>query len=97
MPVSPSDPRLQAVGFAKLLGKGEPFEFVVRKYEVMFGRRSKTAVDIVIGEQATLSRCGRRVQSLFTSLPEWCSMRDKCWHPHHANDVNHFLTLREQF
>lgn len=37
--VSASDPRLQKVGFAKLLGDG--VEYYIRKYEIVLGRKSK--------------------------------------------------------
>lgn len=48
MPVSPDDPRIDHIGFVKLLGDG--IELYSKKYELVIGRRSKsTNVDIVLG------------------------------------------------
>lgn len=46
--LSPDDPRLGRVAYAKLQGDG--LEYFVRKYEVLLGRKSKsTELDIVLG------------------------------------------------
>lgn len=48
MGLSPDDPRLGRVAYAKLQGDG--LEYFVRKYEVLLGRKSKsTELDIVLG------------------------------------------------
>ena len=48
MGLSPDDPRLGRVAYAKLQGDG--LEYFIRKYEVMLGRKSKsTELDIVLG------------------------------------------------
>ena len=48
MGLSPDDPRLGRVAYAKLQGDG--LEYFIRKYEVVLGRKSKsTELDIVLG------------------------------------------------
>lgn len=48
MGLSPDDPRLGRVAYAKLQGDG--LEYFIRKYEVFLGRKSKsTELDIVLG------------------------------------------------
>lgn len=48
MVVSPNDPRINQVGFAKLLGDG--IEVNAKKYEIVIGRHSKSSiVDVVLG------------------------------------------------
>ena len=50
MGLSPDDPRLGRVAYAKLQGDG--LEYFIRKYEVFLGRKSKsTELDIVLGAQ----------------------------------------------
>jgi len=49
MGLAADDPRISRIAFAKLQGDG--FEYFVRKYEVLLGRKSKsTELDIVLGE-----------------------------------------------
>lgn len=58
--ISPDDPRLQQVGFAKLLG--ENIDYVIKKYEVTLGRGTKTgAIDVPLGEGKQLSRLHARI------------------------------------
>lgn len=48
MGLAADDPRISRIAFAKLQGDG--FEYFVRKYEVLLGRKSKsTELDIVLG------------------------------------------------
>ncbi|EIE18840.1 hypothetical protein COCSUDRAFT_45003 [Coccomyxa subellipsoidea C-169] len=55
MVVSPNDPRIDQVGFAKLLGDG--FELCAKKYEIVIGRHSKSStVDVVLGDNMNISR-----------------------------------------
>ena len=55
MVVSPNDPRIDQVGFAKLLGDG--FELCAKKYEIVIGRHSKSStVDVVLGK-STIALC----------------------------------------
>lgn len=55
MVVTPDDPRLDRIGFAKLHGEG--IEVYAKKYEVIIGRRSKsTNLDIVLGDNMNVSR-----------------------------------------
>lgn len=49
MGLAADDPRISRVAYAKLQGEG--FEYFVRKYEVLLGRKSKsTELDIVLGD-----------------------------------------------
>eukprot|EP00887_Chlorella_sp_A99_P003413 scaffold7.g3413.t1 len=60
-PTAPADPRLERVGFARLLGEG--IDFVVRKYEVTLGRKSKSnKSDCVLGDVMSLSREHARIR-----------------------------------
>lgn len=53
MGLSPDDPRLGTVAYAKLQGDG--LEYFIRKYEVLLGRKSKsTELDIVLGACSTV-------------------------------------------
>ena len=53
MGLEANDPRLSRVAYAKLQGDG--FEYFVRKYEVLLGRKSKsTELDIVLGKHYKL-------------------------------------------
>jgi hypothetical protein len=55
MPVAPDDERLARVGFARLSGPG--VDHLVRKYEVLLGRRSKAAdLDVPLGDLMSVSR-----------------------------------------
>lgn len=55
MGLSPDDPRLGTVAYAKLQGDG--LEYFIRKYEVLLGRKSKsTELDIVLGDNMNISR-----------------------------------------
>ncbi|KAK9918354.1 hypothetical protein WJX75_003459 [Coccomyxa subellipsoidea] len=55
MVVSPNDPRINQVGFAKLLGDG--IEVNAKKYEIVIGRHSKSSiVDVVLGDSLNISR-----------------------------------------
>ena len=48
MGVSPDDPRIEQIGFAKLLG--EDLELYAKKYDIIIGRKSKSSVvDVVLG------------------------------------------------
>lgn len=50
MEMAAGDPRTGRVAFAKLQAEG--FEYFVRKYEILLGRKSKsTELDIVLGEK----------------------------------------------
>jgi hypothetical protein len=53
MPIDPSDPRLQKVAFAKLLGPD--IEYYVKKYETVFGRPSKAPLDVTLSKLVLLS------------------------------------------
>jgi hypothetical protein len=49
MPIVHDDPRIEKVGFAKVVGEG--IELYSKKYDILIGRRSKTTtVDVVLGE-----------------------------------------------
>lgn len=55
MGLAADDPRIGRIAFAKLQGDG--FEYFVRKYEVLLGRKSKsTELDIVLGDNMNISR-----------------------------------------
>ena len=55
MGLAADDPRISRVAYAKLQGDG--FEYFVRKYEVLLGRKSKsTELDIVLGKCCKLWR-----------------------------------------
>ncbi|BDA48938.1 probable transcriptional activator FHA1 at N-terminal half [Coccomyxa sp. Obi] len=55
MGVSPDDPRIEQIGFAKLLG--EDLELYAKKYEIVIGRKSKSSVvDVVLGDTMSISR-----------------------------------------
>lgn len=55
MHISPDDPRLDRVGFAKLLGDG--VELYAKKTEIIIGRQSKSSnLDVVLGENMNVSR-----------------------------------------
>lgn len=59
--VSPDDPRLPRVGFAHLYGAS--VDYVVRKYDVLIGRSSKTStVDVMLGDVKLLSREHARIR-----------------------------------
>ncbi len=46
--MSPDDPRIEQIGFAKLLG--EDLELYAKKYDIIIGRKSKSSVvDVVLG------------------------------------------------
>ena len=49
---------VKKVGFARLMGvEGTDVDYVVKKYEVMIGRKSKsTPVDVVLGNSMSISR-----------------------------------------
>lgn len=54
MGLAADDPRISRVAYAKLEGDG--FEYFVRKYEVLLGRKSKsTELDIVLGAPSLAS------------------------------------------
>ena len=60
MAVSPDDPRLSRAGFARLAG--DEVNYIIRKYEVLLGRRSKTAgLDVVLGDYMSVSRQHGRI------------------------------------
>jgi hypothetical protein len=51
MPIAPDDPRLQQCGFAKLVDEANDLVYVMRKYEIVLGRQSKSAgTDVVLGQ-----------------------------------------------
>lgn len=55
MNLAADDSRISRIAFAKLQGDG--FEYFVRKYEVLLGRKSKsTELDIVLGALHMLQR-----------------------------------------
>eukprot|EP00884_Botryococcus_braunii_P003704 jgi/Botrbrau1/13334/Bobra.0334s0010.1 len=55
MVVQPDDARLAKVGFVKLEGPG--IEFYAKKYEIIIGRKSKSAnLDVVLGDNMNISR-----------------------------------------
>lgn len=57
MPVHGDDPRLRRCGFAKLFGDGGKLDYVIRKYEILLGRHSKTkAVDVSLEQHKLASR-----------------------------------------
>lgn len=50
MTVADDDPRIERCGFAKLQGVDNAFEYVIRKYEVILGRKSNSSqADVVVG------------------------------------------------
>jgi pSer/pThr/pTyr-binding forkhead associated (FHA) protein len=63
MPIAESDPRLERVGFAKILG--ESVDYIVRKYSVVLGRRSKVNPDVVLGDLMSISRQHARISFNF--------------------------------
>ena len=70
MGLEANDPRLSRVAYAKLQGDG--FEYFVRKYEVLLGRKSKsTELDIVLGKHYKLWKLllllSTRCQTLFAA------------------------------
>lgn len=73
MPVSQDDPRLKRVGFAKLVG--ENVDHIMRKYEIVLGRRSKaTALDVVLGDMMSVSRQHAKIFYNFeSSKPNFCA------------------------
>jgi len=58
--ISENDPRVKQCAFAKLQGVAsfpEPGYFLVKKYEVLLGRKSKSSsLDIVLGDNMNISR-----------------------------------------
>lgn len=48
MVLSELDPRVQRCGFCKLEGGG--IEFTCKRYDITLGRRSKTPIDVELGE-----------------------------------------------
>lgn len=88
MPISPSDPRLKSVGFAKLAG--ENVDHIMRKYEIVLGRKSKASpVDVVLGDMMSVSRqhakiyfnFEKRKWALFLQfLPPQTSSHSRRWH-----------------
>jgi hypothetical protein len=57
MPISPDDPRLAKVAYAKIEGEG--IDVAVRKFEVVIGRNSKsTTLDVILGDNMNISRWG---------------------------------------
>lgn len=57
MPVPADDPRLGRCGFAKLVGNGGKLNYIMRTYEVLLGRHSKTKqVDVPLAEHKAVSR-----------------------------------------
>lgn len=55
MVVAADDPRLQQCGFAKL--EGEHVHHIMRKYEIILGRKSKSKdTDVVLGDVMSVSR-----------------------------------------
>ena len=58
------------MAFAKLQGEG--FEYLIPKYEISLGRKSKsTELDIVLGKQLQLSaRCCHRALTCVRGQPE---------------------------
>jgi pSer/pThr/pTyr-binding forkhead associated (FHA) protein len=69
MPVAPDDPRLQQCGFAKLVDEANSLDYVMRKYEIVLGRHSKSAgTDVVLGqENMNVSRAHAKIRWNFDS------------------------------
>jgi hypothetical protein len=69
MPISKDDPRLERCGFAKLQGDaGDDFVYFIRKYEVVLGRRSKSAnLDVPLGDSMNISRHHAAIRWNFTA------------------------------
>ena len=64
MPVSPDDPRIQRVGFARLVGND--LDYLMRKYEITLGRRSKNStLDVILGDTMSLSRNHAKISYSF--------------------------------
>ena len=59
--ILPNDTRLTRCGFAKLVGS-PGVDYVIRKYSVTLGRRSKaTDLDVVLGDMMSVSRQHARI------------------------------------
>ncbi len=57
MPIDPNDPRLQRVGYAKLVGQDLDLELFIRKLEIVLGRTSKSqSADVQLGDNMNISR-----------------------------------------
>lgn len=60
------DPRVLQCGFARLLGKD--VDYIVRKYEIVLGRRSKAStLDVILGDFMSVSRQHARILYSFPS------------------------------
>lgn len=54
------DARVKRCGFARL--HGEEVDYIVRKYDILLGRKSKaSAVDVVLGDHMSVSRQHARI------------------------------------
>lgn len=67
----PTDPGLAQCGFARLMGKD--IDYIVQKYAVLLGRRSKASnVDVVLGDFMSVSRQHARILYNFDAGGELC-------------------------
>lgn len=69
--VADMDARVKRCGFARLYG--EEVDYIVRKYDILLGRKSKaSAVDVVLGDHMSVSRQHARIYYNFKTRTMGC-------------------------